>query len=137
MKVQTIENIDYFGEDAVFTVEKKQLTIYEITRTAIAKDGSERTSTTYHLIEEHAKIAEEHAILKSQISIRQGEPTKYRVKYAEHTISIPHRECVSTGNQFEQLLKDIKRGKVECEGFKNTATLDFDNVENERITEIK
>lgn len=41
MKVQTIENIDYFGEDAVFTVEKKQLTIYEITRTAIAKDSSE------------------------------------------------------------------------------------------------
>lgn len=40
MKVQTIENIDYFGEDAVFTVEKKQLTIYEITRTAIAKDGN-------------------------------------------------------------------------------------------------
>lgn len=69
MKVQTIENIDYFGEDAVFTVEKKQLTIYEITRTAIAKD--------------------------------------------------------------------IKRGKVECDGFKNPATLDFDNAENERITEIK
>lgn len=99
MKVQTIENIDYFGEDAVFTVEKKQLTIYEVTRTAIAKDGSERTSTTYHLIEEHAKIAEERDILKSKL--------------------------------------DIKRGKVECGGFKNTATLDFDNVENERITEIK
>lgn len=56
MKVQTIENIDYFGEDAVFTVEKKQLTIYEITRIAIAKDGSERTSTTYHLIEEFASL---------------------------------------------------------------------------------
>ena len=33
-------------------------------------------------------------------------------------------------------LKDIKRGKVECDGFKNPATLDFDNAENERITEI-
>lgn len=118
-------------------MEKKQLVIYEVARTAIAKDGSEQTSTTYHLVEEHAKIAEEHAILKSQISIRQGEPTKYRVKYAEHVISIPRREYIVTGNQLDQLLKDIKRGKVECDGFKNPATLDFDNVENERITEIK
>nr|DAK63807.1 MAG TPA: hypothetical protein [Bacteriophage sp.] len=34
-------------------------------------------------------------------------------------------------------MKDIKRGKVECDGFKNPATLDFDNTQNERITEIK
>lgn len=33
-------------------------------------------------------------------------------------------------------LKDIKRGKVECEGFINPATLDFDISANERITEI-
>jgi hypothetical protein len=137
MKVQTIENIDYFGEDAVFTVEKKQHTIYEITRPAIAKDGSERTSTTYHLIEEHAKIAEERDILKSKLDIKQGESAKYLVKYAEHIILIPRREYIITGNQLDQFLKDIKRGKVECGGFKNTATLDFDNVENERITEIK
>ena len=62
---------------------------------------------------------------------------KYRVKYAEHIILIPRREYIITGNQLDQLLKDIKRGKVECDGFKNTATLDFDNAENERITEIK
>lgn len=54
-------------------MEKKQLTIYEITRTAIAKDGLERTSTTYHLIEEHAKIAEERDILKSKLDIKHGE----------------------------------------------------------------
>ena len=39
--------------------------------------------------------------------------------------------------QLDQLLKDIKRGKVECDGFKNPATLDFDNTQNKRITEIK
>lgn len=114
----------------------KQLAIYEVTRTAIAKDGSERTSTMYHLIDEHAKIAEERDILKSKLDIKQGEAAKYRVKYAEHIITIPRREYIVTGNQLEQMLKDIKRGKVECGGFKNTATLDFDNVENERITEI-
>lgn len=114
----------------------KQLVIYEVSRTARVENCIIGTVATYYLEEAFAKIAEEHAILKSQISIRQGEPTKYRVKYAEHTISIPHRECVSTGNQFEQLMKDIKRGKVECEGFKDPATLAFDNAENERITEI-
>lgn len=118
-------------------MEKKQLAIYAVTRTAIAKDGSERTSTTYHIIEEHAKIAEERDILKSKLDIKQGDTAKYLVKYAEHIISIPRREYVVTGNQLDQLLKDIKRGKVECDGFKNPATLDFDNVENERITEIK
>lgn len=112
------------------------LAIYEVTRTAIGKDGSEQTSTTYHLVEEHAKIAEERDILKSKLDIKQGDTAKYRVKYAEHTITIPRREYIVTGNQLDQLLKDIKRGKVECDGFKNHATLDFDNVENERITEI-
>ena len=112
------------------------LTIYKVTRTAIAKDGSEQTSTTYHLVEEHAKIAEERDILKSKLDIKQGEPAKYRVRYAEHIISIPRREYIITGNQLDQLLKDIKRGKVECGGFKNPATLDFDNTQNERITEI-
>ncbi len=119
------------------TVERKQLAIYAVTRTAITKDGSERTSTTYHLIDEHAKIAEERDILKSKLDIKHGEAVKYRVKYAEHIILIPRREYIITGNQLDQLLKDIKRGKVECDGFKNTATLDFDNAENERITEIK
>ena len=113
------------------------LTIYAITRTAIAKDGSERTATTYHLIEEHAKIAEERDILKSKLDIAQGDATQCRVRYVEHVISIPRREYVVTGNQLDQLLKDIKRGKVECGGFKNPATLDFDNAENVRITEIK
>jgi hypothetical protein len=117
-------------------MERKQLAIYEVTRTAIAKDGSERTSTTLLLIEEHAKIAEERDILKSKLDIKQGDTAKYRVKYAEHTIAIPRREYIITGNQLDQLLKDIKRGKVECDGFKNPATLDFDNAENERITEI-
>lgn len=117
-------------------MEKKQLVIYEVTRTAIAKDGSERTSATCHLIDEHAKIAEERDILKSKLDIKHGEAVKYCVKYAEHVISIPRREYIITGNQLDQLLKDIKRGKVECGGFKNTATLDFDNTQNERITEI-
>ena len=112
------------------------LTIYEVTKTAIAKDGSEQTSTTYHLIEEHAKIAEERDILKSKLDIKQGDTAKYRVKYAEHTITIPRREYIITGNQLGQLLKDIKRVKVECDGFKNPATLDFENAANERITEI-
>ena len=112
------------------------LTIYEVARTAIAKDGSEQTSTTNHLVEEHARIAEERDILKSKLDIKQGDTAKYRVKYAEHTITIPRREYIVTGNQLDQLLKDIKRGKVECGGFKNPATLDFDNAENERITEI-
>lgn len=49
-------------------MERKQLAIYAVTRTAIAKDGSERTSTTYHIIEEHAKIAEERDILKSKLN---------------------------------------------------------------------
>jgi hypothetical protein len=118
-------------------VERKQLAIYEVARTAIAKDGSERTSTTYHLIEEHARIAEERDILKSKLYIQQGDTAKCLVKYAEHIILIPHREYIITGNQLDQLLKDIKRGKVECGGFKNPATLDFDNTQNERITEIK
>lgn len=113
------------------------LTIYEVTRTAIVKDGSEQTSTTYHLIDDHAKIAEERDILKSKLDIKHGEAVKYCVKYAEHTITIPRREYIITGNQLDQLLKDIKRGKVECEGFINPATLDFDNSANERITEIK
>lgn len=113
------------------------LTIYAITRTAIAKDSSERTATTYHLIEEHAKIAEERDILKSKLNIKQGDTAKYRVKYAEHTITIPRREYIVTGNQLDQLLKDIKRGKVECGGFKNPATLDFDNTQNERTTLIE
>lgn len=117
-------------------MERKQLAIYAVTRTAITKDGSERTSTTYHLIDEHAKIAEERDILKSKLDIKHGEAVKYRVKYAEHIILIPRREYIITGNQLDQLLKDIKRGKVECDGFKNTATLDFDNAANERITEI-
>ena len=112
------------------------LTIYEVTKTAIAKDGAEQTSTTYHLVEEHAKIAEERDILKSKLDIKQGDTAKYRVKYAEHIILIPRREYIITGNQLDQLLKDIKRGKVECGGFKNPATLDFDNSANERITEI-
>lgn len=113
------------------------LTIYAITRTAIAKDSSERTATTYHLIEEHAKIAEERDILKSKLNIKQGDTAKYRVKYAEHTITIPRREYIVTGNQLDQLLKDIKRGKVECGGFKNPATLAFDNTQNERTTLIE
>ena len=113
------------------------LTIYEVSRTAIIEDSIVGTVTTYHLIEEFAKIAEENDIFKSQLSINQGEPTKYRVKFAEHIILIPHREYIVTGNQLDQLLKDIKRGKVECDGFKNPATLDFDNTQNERITEIK
>ena len=112
------------------------LTIYEVTRTAIAEDDTAETSTTYHLEEAFAKIAEERDILKSKLDIKQGEVAKYRVKYAEHSISIPRREYIITGNQLDQLLKDIKRGKVECGGFKNPATLDFDNAENERITEI-
>lgn len=112
------------------------LTIYEVSRTAIIEDSIVGTVTTYHLIEEFAKIAEENDILKSQLSINQGEPTKYLVKYAEHIISIPRREYVVTGNQLDQLLKDIRRGKVECGGFKDPATLEFDNSANERITEI-
>lgn len=114
----------------------KQLVIYEVIRTAIAENGKAETATTYHLEEAFAKIAEERDILKSKLDIKQGEAAKYRVKYAEHIITIPRREYIVTGNQLEQMLKDIKRGKVECGGFKNTATLDFDNVENERITEI-
>lgn len=113
------------------------LTIYEVVRTEIAENGKAETATTYHLEEAFAKIAEERDILKSKLDIKQGEPAKYRVRYAEHTITIPRREYIITGNQLDQLLKDIKRGKVECGGFKNPATLDFDNAENERITEIK
>lgn len=112
------------------------LTIYEVARTAIAKNGKAETATTYHLIEEHARIAEERDILKSKLDIKQGESAKYLVKYAEHIISIPRREYIITGNQLDQLFKAIKRGKVECDGFKNPATLDFDNTQNERITEI-
>ena len=112
------------------------ITIYEVARTAIAKNGKVETAKTYHLIEEHAKIAEERDILKSKLDIKQDDTAKYRVKYAEHTITIPRREYIITGNQLDQLLKDIKRGKVECEGFKNPTTLDFDNSANERITEI-
>lgn len=114
----------------------KQLTIYEVTRSTIAKNGKAETSTTYHLIDEHAKIAEVRDILKSKLDIKQGDTVKCRVRYAEHVISIPRREYVVTGNQLDQLMRDIMRGKVECGGFKNTATLAFDNVENERITEI-
>lgn len=112
------------------------LTIYEVVRTAIAENGKAETATTYHLVEEYAKIAEERDILKSKLDIKHGEAVKYCVKYAEHTITIPRREYIITGNQLDQLLKDIKRGKVECEGFKTPATLDFDNAQNERITEI-
>ena len=112
------------------------LTIYEIARTAIAEDGKAEIVTTYHLVEEYARIAEECDILKSKLGIKQNKTARYRVKYAEHIISIPRREYIVTGNQLDQLLKDIKRGKVECEGFINPATLDFDNAENERITEI-
>lgn len=112
------------------------LTIYEVSRTAIIEDGKAETATTHLLCEEHAKIAEERDILKSKLDIKQGKTAKYLVKYAEHIISIPRREYIITGNQLDRLLKDIKRGKVECEGFKNSATLDFDNVENERMTEI-
>ena len=112
------------------------LTIYEVVRTAIAEDGKAEIVTKYHLVEEHARIAEECDILKSKLGIRQNKTARYRVRYAEHIISIPRREYVVTGNQLDQLLKDIKRGKVECEGFKNTATLEFDNSANERITEI-
>lgn len=114
----------------------KQLTIYEVTRSAIAKNGKAETSTTYHLVEEHAKIAEERDILKSKLDIKHGEAVKYCVKYAEHTITIPRREYVVTGNQLDRLMRDIMRGKVECGGFKNPVTLDFDNSANERITEI-
>lgn len=114
----------------------KQLVIYEVIRTAIAENGKAETATTYHLEEAFAKIAEERDILKSKLDIKQGEAAKYRVKYAEHIISIPRREYIATGNQLDQLLKDIKRGKVECGGFKTPATLDFDNAQNERITEI-
>ena len=114
----------------------KQLVIYEVTRTS-TKDKSEQSSTTYHLIKEHAKIAEERDILKSKLDIKQDDSAKYRVKYAEHTITIPRREYIVTGNQLDQLLKDIKRGKVECGGFKNPATLDFDNTQNERTTLIE
>lgn len=113
------------------------ITIYEVTRTSIAENGKAETATTYHLEEAFAKITEERDILKSKLDIKQGESAKYLVKYAEHIILIPRREYIVTGNQLDQLLKDIKRGKVECDGFKNTATLDFDNAENERITEIK
>lgn len=113
------------------------LTIYEVTRSAIAKNGKAETSTTYHLIDEHAKIAEVRDILKSKLDIKQGDATQYRVRYVEHVISIPRREYIITGNQLERLLKDIMRGKIECGGFKNPATLAFDNAENERITEIK
>lgn len=116
--------------------KSKQLTIYEVSRTAIIEDSIVGTVTTYHLIEEFAKIAEENDILKSQLSINQGEPTKYRVKYAEHIISISRNEHVVTGSQLDQLLKDIRRGKVECGGFITPATLEFDNAQNERITEI-
>ena len=112
------------------------LTIYEVVRTKIAENGKAETATTYHLEEAFAKIAEERDILKSKLDIKQGEPAKYRVRYAEHIISIPRREYIVTGNQLDRLLKDIKRGKVECGGFKNPATLDFDNSANERITEI-
>lgn len=112
------------------------LTIYEVVRTAIAENGKAETATTYHLEEAFAKIAEERDILKSKLDIKQGEAAKYRVKFAAHIITISRREYIITGNQLDQLLKDIKRGKVECEGFKNTATLDFDNSANERITEI-
>lgn len=112
------------------------LTLYAVARTAIAEDGTAETSTTYHLEEAFAKIAEERDILKSKLDVKQGSSAKYRVKYAEHSISIPRCEYVVTGNQLDQLLKDIKRGKVECEGFINPATLEFDNAENERITEI-
>lgn len=73
---------------------------------------------------------------QSKLDVKQGESAKCLVKYAEHIILIPRREYIVTGNQLDQLLKDIKRGKVECDGFKNPATLDFDNAENERITEI-
>lgn len=113
------------------------LTIYEVVRTEIAENGKAETAITYHLEEAFAKIAEERDILKSKLDIKHGEAVKYCVKYAEHTITIPRREYIITGNQLDQLLKDIKRGKVECDGFKNTATLDFDNAENVRITEIK
>lgn len=112
------------------------ITIYDVTKTAIAENGKAETATTYHLVEEYARIAEECDILKSKLGIKQGEAARYRVKYAEHIISIPRREYVVTGNQLDQLLKDIKRGKVECEGFKNPATLEFGNAEIERITEI-
>lgn len=112
------------------------LTIYEITRTAIAENGKAEIATTYHLVEEYAKIAEERDILKSKLDIKQGKTAKYLVKYAEHIISIPRREYVVTGNQLDQLIKDIKHKKVECEGFINPATLEFDNSANERITEI-
>lgn len=112
------------------------LTIYEVTKTAIAEDGKAEIATTYHLVEEYAKIAEECDILKSKLGIRQNKTARYRVRYAEHIITIPRREYIITGNQLDQLLKDIRRGKVECEGFKNPATLDFDNSANERITEI-
>lgn len=114
------------------------ITIYEVSRTAtsMVEDSTAGAVTTYFLREEHAKIAEERDILKSKLDIKQGDTAKYRVRYAEHTISIPRREYIVTWNKPDQLLKDIKRGKVECGGFKNTATLDFDNMQNERITEI-
>ena len=114
------------------------ITIYEVswTATSMVEDSTAGAVTTYLLCEEHAKIAEERDILKSKLDIKQGDTAKYRVRYAEHTISIPRREYIVTWNKPDQLLKDIKRGKVECGGFKNTATLDFDNTQNERITEI-
>lgn len=112
------------------------LTIYEVTKTSIAENGKAEIATTYHLVEEYAKIAEECDILKSKLGIRQNKTARYRVRYAEHIITIPRREHIITGNQLDQLLKDIRRGKVECEGFKNPATLEFDNSANERITEI-
>lgn len=59
------------------------LTIYEVVRTAIAENGKAETATTYHLVEEYAKIAEECDILKSKLGIKQGEAARYRVKFAE------------------------------------------------------
>lgn len=114
------------------------ITIYEVSRTAtsMVEDSTAGAVTTYLFCEEHAKIAEERDILKSKLDIKQGDTAKYRVRYAEHTISILRREYIVTGNQLDRLLKEIKRGKVECGGFKNPATLDFDNSANERITEI-
>lgn len=118
-------------------MEKKQLTIYEVTRITVAKNESEQSSTTYHLVKEHAEITQERDILKSKLDINKGNAIQCRVKYVEHVILIPRHEYIITGNQLDQLLKDIKRGKVECGGFKNPATLDFDNNENEQITQIK
>lgn len=126
--------------------EQKILEIYEAENAEI--EENETQAKIYRklntIIDKYREIRKYDVGVKTGIILRRNEKSRNYIPATDRDKNNPawqvrshlRREYIITGNQLDQLLKDIKRGKVECEGFINPATLDFDNSANERITEI-